>query len=1241
MLHALLDSKQIAVADQMSLRRELVQFVNNNYERAYDVFVTHGDFPTYSKSYAGFDSYLLGLENCGTWGGVLEITYVCMFYRIRIILVAYMISDGISGSAPFMQATDGVDLMELTEEAPLPQNAVLVHVYHHQEAKPLSPTNNAGIHDLDHFVYLTPEQPQEPICTEEQQSSSSNITSEWKKILDGGKRKNSQEGTTSIMVPTKRKKREWDTKMCDREMISYFDPLGKYLHCRACSTPQKTKKISAKNPFQNYRWNEHCKTKSHGDKVSIFVSQPKISKSWPLMEKTNLMNHVASSFSTSALAHAPARFSALFRKKCKGLHPGHELLSLMQKYGRYDDLHILFVTENNGLETRAHHYECTGKPSSEYKKSKLIRSCDSCQSAHRENKFYKRMMFMSKVKIVLDILSMPQITDDQVTILKNFSKYESDPVPAKAKLMLQTKNYVSYAQWFEKHGRELALILPGATVNLNASTPSYVGIVSADSVLSNFVSAYTSCESNQQNMLLNALIQSYTCKMNGRMNAPYASTLMDLCQVIRYKSASAYAFLRENMFLPSVRHLVCEDNKMYDDKECILSIGDDDIMNRLDRWSNICISNMLPSDELKVVVVSLMYDATKVQKMYSVCPTNKIGLGKKFPNQMELITDASQLLKSQPEDSELAHEVKCVMLAGQNVPGFQSPCQLLAARTQGSNEICDAYTEDIVTLVENHPRFHLLNISSDGLASERRLVKNQTIQYMEGTSNTVGLMDPNHWGKAGRSQLILGSQIKTIGGIFIDPGLLLLAKVPKEVCIVSDYSSDTKVLQLASTATFDRLEQLENEDDEHVGALGLTLLFLRLFLNAVNSDTMPKKRRLYGIWYSFLWFTSMEGIHSITLTNLANCVFGLIWLVLRKDVRSLRLVTTECLEHYFGHIRTWNSEFNTLDFTRFTKKLDKMMDAIFRSGLTSGRGQSKGYLSGFDGFQQTVLKMLLARDGDSNPELPHQFSVEVNYEGVPAVFQLQAEVLTIINAASDDMVHLFGRTDIFETRPRHSPFNRRFANTGELLFAYKNYSPAQIVEPASDNLTEANDQYMMNVIGRSIAEVNELQDETKEDEDRIIDKICTSMEQMQVEDYDVYGLSKYFYRHDIKSMKDLFVAMKNHISGQDSTNVPESRDNVKRKSLFQRWINKDIPPTEHGDLHRGVIFSMDGKHYRAITCFQKSYNKWRMIETTQCFAKACCFAEEVEVNDRIGCVTDKKQYRRIMGNEIGSIIGQV
>ena len=129
-----------------------------------------------------------------------------------------------------------------------------------------------------------------------------------------------------------------------------------------------------------------------------------------------------------------------------------------------------------------------------------------------------------------------------------------------------------------------------------------------------------------------------------------------------------------------------------------------------------------------------------------------------------------------------------------------------------------------------------------------------------------------------------------------------------------------------------------------------------IFLNYLNSEITPKKRRLHGMWYSFIWFTSMEGALPIKLNDFSNCAFGLIFLVLRKDVRSLRLVITEYLEHYFRHICTWNSEFNTLDFTKFVKKLDKMLDAMFRSKVSSGCEQSTLYLSGFNRFRESFFE---------------------------------------------------------------------------------------------------------------------------------------------------------------------------------------------------------------------------------------------------------------------------------------------
>ena len=164
--------------------------------------------------------------------------------------------------------------------------------------------------------------------------------------------------------------------------------------------------------------------------------------------------------------------------------------------------------------------------------------------------------------------------------------------------------------------------------NKDNRSKSRIGILSADTVLSNFVSAYTKSEENSSNVLINALLQSFAAKMSGHMNAPYSSSLIDLCQVIRHKSKSAYSFLCENLLLPSLRHLVRLENTHMNISDAILSITDESISNRLDAWAKMNSSYF----EKEKIVVSLSYDATKLVKLISVCPTTKIIVGKKAPH---------------------------------------------------------------------------------------------------------------------------------------------------------------------------------------------------------------------------------------------------------------------------------------------------------------------------------------------------------------------------------------------------------------------------------------------------------------------------------------------------------------------------------------------------------------------------------------------------------------------------------
>ena len=79
------------------------------------------------------------------------------------------------------------------------------------------------------------------------------------------------------------------------------------------------------------------------------------------------------------------------------------------------------------------------------------------------------------------------------------------------------------------------------------------------------------------------------------------------------------------------------------------------------------------------------------------------------------------------------------------------------------NEVCDECTSDIVNMSNDDDNYELINVSSNGSSSDGHLIKKQTIEFLNGIINTVGLMDPNNLFKAVRSQLTLFTSIKTIG----------------------------------------------------------------------------------------------------------------------------------------------------------------------------------------------------------------------------------------------------------------------------------------------------------------------------------------------------------------------------------------------------------------------------------------------------------------------------------------------
>ena len=1010
------------------------------------------------------------------------------------------------------------------------------------------------------------------------------------------------------------RKGRWDNNMKDTEFIQSKDPSGHWILCKICIIKSKKyglehKRINSRRPFNNERWIDHCSTKTHHDNI-IRVS------------KTQKIHEFFRPIKSSSLSNGDSKIvpTATTQKQCPGIHPKHKYLKLMEIYGAYDDLDVKFIHTDDGM--KAIHKKCTGKYVLALKKSVTLHSCEHCRTVHVGTKFYKRLEHMSSIKNVLDIMALPIITDDQVQQLHKFTfDYQTSNL-RKKNLIEQVKNYSNYAKWFVRHKKHLSFLYPDGAASANKSTVSHVGVVGTNTLLQNFVTSYLQADLDSKDLILEGMLMSYTTKMSGKMNAKYSSTIIDLAQVIRYKSKAAYNFLHSNMLLPSIRQLQRIEAKTYNPKENILDISLPIITSRLNDFSRI--SHLHTSSSIdhhcQKMIVSLMYDATRVVQQVSICPRTKIIMGNIYPNQLQSFSTEIDLQKqiTSPDKSQLASEIKCVMITGQNVISAQSPCKLIAARPQTTNDVCDEYTGDIMKLIQNHHNYVLLNIASDGLSSEQGIIKRQTLDYMAGNCDTVGLMDPNHCFKSCRNQLILGSAMKFVGKTIVDCGLLLLLDIPKELIIVSDFSSDTNVIRLASKQTIEKLLLLDKEENDSVAVMGLCLFFLRLFIDACNSNSMKKDRRLYSIWCAFLWFTSMKGMHPTTLKNLANSVMGLSWLVLRKDVRSIRLCTTESLEHYFGHLRTWNADFNMLEFTHFCKKLDRILHAIFNSDLNSGRGSSKGYLSGFTGYKQSIQKMLSSRRSSQASstvqtlEENDDSAIELNYN-VRAVDQLQQNVMGIINEAVLDMKVLLSNDSLLAEND--SPFCRHFNTTHDLMDVYKNYN-GKVGDTketfddtdGNDNDNEVYDLEKSNeviistierIINDSLGEVDSNNDSVGSfatDVNQFNERINTTDSEL-VRNIKVEDISRIIHYTNNQSLKRVLSLLKGCLDENSSSAAASYIGEEKRmKSRQSRWFrvylneNMDIK-----SIKRNTIVVVSGETMKVICCFKKSYNKYRMI----------------------------------------------
>ena len=149
----------------------------------------------------------------------------------------------------------------------------------------------------------------------------------------------------------------------------------------------------------------------------------------------------------------------------------------------------------------------------------------------------------------------------------------------------------------------------------------------------------------------------------------------------------------------------------------------------------------------------------------------------------------------------------------------------------------------------------LLNEATDGVSCETENNKTITLSYLRGDKNYLGLTDNHHNIKNGRGQAVSGSSASSIGHFVVDPWLLKLAGVSKELYRIIDWANDAIVLKLCSPSTISKLIKCEFEDVGNLSALVMSLTFLRLRAYSVDARGLNWRERCIYQYSSLLWFT--------------------------------------------------------------------------------------------------------------------------------------------------------------------------------------------------------------------------------------------------------------------------------------------------------------------------------------------------------------------------------------------------
>ena len=142
------------------------------------------------------------------------------------------------------------------------------------------------------------------------------------------------------------------------------------------------------------------------------------------------------------------------------------------------------------------------------------------------------------------------------------------------------------------------------------------------------------------------------------------------------------------------------------------------------------------------------------------------------------------------------------------------------------------------------------NFTVGGVSCESSYVCLTICKFLSSECNNLGSTDPNHNGKSWRYEIITsgGDESVSLVSYMIDTYIFCLSNISMGILPPNDFAPETLLLELVLFKSIHKIIMVDASPTEDKDTIALSLLFVRLYLYAVNGKQVPDRHRAVYIW---------------------------------------------------------------------------------------------------------------------------------------------------------------------------------------------------------------------------------------------------------------------------------------------------------------------------------------------------------------------------------------------------------